>query len=195
MTTTSLLTFAALALVALFAPRLLRKIRSPAQKRVPLRGGVLVMRTPRRYAIALGVSAAVPAAVLVAMAIRLFTGGSAGPVNLVVITVAALAALAVTAFLFAGAFRTGFVADEFGVTRVGVLGRRWIRWGEIAKVNYNPANQWFFVTAGDGSHFWVPVDTHGIADFATMALMRLPPASLAEDPNVREALEKLAAAK
>lgn len=193
MTTSSILTLAALALIVLVAPRLLRKIRTPAQKRVRVRGGVLVMRAPRRYAIALAISAFVPAAVLIAMAIRLYGSGRAGAGNLATITVAAVAALAVVAFVLAGAFRNAFVVDEFGVARVGVLRQRRVRWGEVARVKYNPNNQWFFVTSESGARFWIPVDTHGIADFATIALQRLPPGSLAGDPMVREALEELAA--
>jgi PH (Pleckstrin Homology) domain-containing protein len=195
MTTTSILTLAALALVVLLGPRLIRRIRTPAQKHVPMRGGVLVMRSPRRYAIALGVSALIPAAVLAAMAVRLFAGGRAGAVELATITGAAVVALAVVALQFAAAFRQGFVVDEFGLSRVGVLGRRRLRWGEVAKFAYNPMNQWFFVTAVDGAHLWIPVDTHGIADFATIALVRLPPGSLQADPLAREALEELAASE
>jgi hypothetical protein len=151
------------------------------------------MRAPSRYGIALGISALIPASVLGAMAVRLVLGGRTGVVGLLEIGLATLAALAVAVHQFVAAFRQGFVVDEFGMTRVGVLTRRRVRWGEIAKFTYNPLNQWFFVTLADGSHLWVPVETHGIADFAGIALLRLPPAALEADTLAREALEELAA--
>lgn len=193
MTTLSILTLAALALVVLVGPRLLRKVRSPAKKHVPMRGGILVMRAPRRYGIALGLCAIIPAGILGAMTVRLYTGGRASAVDLAIAAVATLVALAFVAYQLVGAFRGGFVVDEFGLSRVGVVGRKRLRWGEIAAVKYNPASQWFFVTGADRSHLWIPVDTHGIADFATIALVRLPPASLRADDLAREALEELAA--
>lgn len=193
MNVASLLTLAALAAVVVLGPRLLRRVRAPARRRVGLHDGVLRMRAPRRYAIALGICALVPAGVLGAMALRLGSGGRAGARDLVEIAAATAVALAVAAWLFAGAFRNGFVADAFGLTRVGVLRSRRVRWGDVASVKYNPASQWFFVTGADGSHLWIPVDTHGIADFAALALDRLPAAALRADDLARDALEELAA--
>ncbi|HET8538675.1 MAG TPA: PH domain-containing protein [Anaeromyxobacter sp.] len=185
----------ALLLVVLLGPQLVRRFRVPARRRVPVRGGVLVMHAPARYGIALGISALIPAAVLGAIAVRLFLGGREGTFGLVEIVLATLAALGVAVHQFVSAFRRGFVVDEFGLTSVAVLGKRRIRWGEITKFAYNPVNQWFFLTVADGSHMWVPVETHGIADFAGIALLRLPPAALKADDLAREALEELAAAQ
>jgi hypothetical protein len=182
-----------LALIVVLGPRLMRRFRGPTRPRVPVRGGVVVMRAPARYGIALGISALIPAGVLGAMAIRLVMAGKTSAGGIAAIVVATLAALAVAVHQFVAAFRQGFVVDEFGFTRVGVLTRRRLRWNEIAKVVYNPLNQWFFITATDGSRLWVPVETHGIADFAGIALLRLPPAALKADELAREALEELAA--
>jgi len=193
MTTSSILTLCVLALVLLLGPQLLRKVRVPARKHVPLHGGVLRMRAPRRYGIALAICALVPAGVLLGMAIRLWRDGRAGPLEIAAVCVPALAAIAVAAHQLAAAFRQGFLVDEFGFARVGVLRRQRLRWGDVAAVKYNHVNQWFFVTAADGSHLWIPVDTHGIADFAAIALVRLPPAALRADDLAREALEELAA--
>jgi hypothetical protein len=184
---------AAIAVIVLVGPRLVRRFKAPARPRVQVRGGVVVMRAPRRYGIALGLSALVPAGILAAMTYRLVSGGRESAVGIVGIVLATLAALAVALHQFVAAFRQGFVADEFGLTRVGVLTRRRLRWGEIAKVVYNPMNRWFFVTAADGARLWVPVETHGIADFAALALLRLPPEALRADELAREALEELAA--
>jgi hypothetical protein len=185
----------ALGFLVLVVPRLVRRFKVPARRRVPVRGGILRMRSPARYGIALGISALVPAGVLGGMAVRLFLGGRTGPLGLLEIGVATLAPLAVALHQFVAAFRQGFVVDEFGITRVGVLTKRRVRWGDVAKFVYNPMNRWFFVTVADGSHLWVPVETHGIADFAGIALLRLPAKALREDPLAREALEELAASE
>lgn len=197
MTLTSVLAIVALGLLVLLAPRLLRRARPPARAHVPLHGGVLVMRVPRRYGILLGVSALVPAAVLAGIAVRALSsdGERAGRVGVVMTVLATVVALAVAAHQFAAAFRSRFVVDEFGLSRVGVLTERRIRWGEVARVVFNPVNRWFFFTTAGGAHLWVPVDTHGIGDFAAVALARLPPAALDADANARDALEDLAAAE
>lgn len=197
MTVTSILLVVALGLVFLVAPRFFRRSRRPAHPHVPLQDGVLVMRTPRRFGILLAVSALVPAAVLGGIAVRAMAGGSerASPAGMAATALATLAAVAFAAHQFVAAFRTRFVVDEFGVSRIGVLTRRRVRWGEVARVVFNPMNRWFFITTAGGAHLWVPVDTHGIGDFAAVALVRLPPAALTADENARDALEDLAAAE
>lgn len=190
---TSILALLALGLVLLAGTRLFRRVRTPARAHVPLRGGVLVMRVPRRQAILLGVCALFPAGVLAAIAARALTSGSGGSPGLVATIAAALAALAVAVHQFVAAFRSRFVVDEFGLSREGVLSRRRVRWGEVAKVAYNPVNRWFFITTASGAHLWIPVDTDGIADFAAVALSRLPASSLATDAHARDVLEELAA--
>ncbi|HET7824801.1 MAG TPA: PH domain-containing protein [Anaeromyxobacter sp.] len=196
MSVASVLAVVALALLFLVVPRVFRRQRRPARAHVTLQDGVLVMRTPRRYAILLGASALVPAALLGAIAWRAATGGAqdASRWGVAATIVAALAAVGVAAHQIAAAFRSGFVVDEFGVSRIGVLRRRRVRWGEVARVAFNPVNRWFFITTAGGAHLWVPVDTHGIGDFAAVALVRLPPAALAADEDARDALEELATA-
>jgi Bacterial PH domain len=189
---TSILALLALALVLFLGTRLFRRVRTPARAHVPLRGGVLVMRIPRRQGIILGVCALFPAGVLAAIASRALTSGSGGGLGLVATIVATLAALAVAAHQFVAAFRSRFVVDEFGLARQGVLSHRRVRWGEVAKVAYNPLNRWFFITTADGTHLWIPVDTDGIGDFAAVALTRLPASSLATDAHARDVLEELA---
>lgn len=190
---TSILALVALGLILLVGTVLLRRVRTPARPHVPLAGGVLVMRAPRRHGILLGVCALFPTAVLAAIAARAVTSGSGGGLGLVATVAAALAALAVAAHQFAAAFRSRFVVDEFGLSHEGVLSRRRVRWGEVAKVAYNPVNRWFFITTASGAHLWIPVDTDGIGDFAAVALSRLPPSSLATDAHARDVLEELSA--
>lgn len=196
MLVTSILAVLGLGLLVVVVPRLLRRARPRARAHVPRVGGVLVMRMPRRYGIMLGVSALFPAALLGGIALRALTGPreGTGVLSVAATVLATLAALAVAVHQFTAAFRGRFVVDEFGLSRIGVLTRRRMRWGEVASVVFNPVNRWFFLTAADGTHLWVPVDTHGIGDFAAVALARLPHAALTADENARDALEDLAAA-
>lgn len=194
MTTSTFFAIAVLGLVVLVGPRLLRR-RVVARRHVPVRGGVLVMRSPRRYGIALGVSALIPAAILAAMTLRLADDGRTSAGGLAAAGLATLACVAVAVHQLVAAFRQGFVVDESGIARVGAFWTRRLRWADVAEVTYNPMNRWFFVTAANGSHFWIPVETHGIADFAGIALLRLPPQSLRADELAREALDELAASE
>lgn len=89
-------------------------------------------------------------------------------------------------------FRERIRVDRSGIDWVGVLGRRRVQWGDIARFAYNPGHHWFFVTLADGTHLWILDDLVGIGDFAEMALAWLPPASLFGDPFAREVLEELA---
>jgi Bacterial PH domain len=197
MTTASIAVVVAFGLLFLVAPRFFRRRRRSGRPHVPLEGGVLVLRTPRRYGVLLGVSALIPAALLAGIAVRAVSGGGEGAsrAGVAATIVAALAAAAVALHQFVAAFKSRFVVDEFGVSRIGVLRARRVRWGEVARVVFNPVNRWFFITTAGGVHLWVPVDTHGIGDFAAVALTRLPPAALTADENARDALEDLAAAE
>jgi hypothetical protein len=190
---TSLLTIAALGIVLLLGSLLFRRLRTQGRPHVPLSGGVLVLRVPKRHGILLGVCALFPAAVLAAIATRALASRSAGRLGAALTVLAAGAALAVAAHQFASAFKSRFVVDEFGLSRVGVLTRRRIRWGEVARVAFNPVNRWFFFTTASGSHLWIPVDANGIGDFAVLALARLPRSALSDDALARDALQDLAA--
>lgn len=190
---TSLLALAALGVVLLLGRRLLGRRGPPARAHVGRTDGKIVMRQPRRYGIALGISALFPAAVLGAIAVRALAAKDTTALDAAVVLLATLAALAVAAHQLAAAFRGRFVVDELGLTRVGVLRRRTIRWADVSRVVFNPMNRWFFVTAAGGARLWVPVDLHGIGDFAGVALARLPPAALTADELAREALQELAA--
>lgn len=166
-------------------------MRPPTKSRLPRRGGVLVMREPRWLGISLAVCALGPTAVLAGISLRLYGSGRTGTPGLVIAGLATLAAFGVSLHQLVGAFLKRFVVDEFGLERVGVFTRRRLRWGEVAGVAYNPVNRWFFITLADGSHLWVPVDTHGIGDFAEIALSRISSSALAHDPLARDALRDL----
>jgi PH (Pleckstrin Homology) domain-containing protein len=189
---TSLVTLLALGAVLFLGTLLVRRVRTPGRAHVPLRGGVLVMRLPKRHGILLGVCALFPAAVLAAIATRAIDSPSGGRLGAAASVLAAMAALAVAVHQFVAAFRSRFLVDEFGLSRIGVLTRRRIRWGEVARVAFNPVNRWFFLTTADGTHLWIPIDANGIGDFAVLALARLPPSTLSADALARDALRDLA---
>jgi hypothetical protein len=186
------------ALVALFLVMaggrwlMLRRRPERSHVHVPVTSGVLVMRPQRRIGIMLGIGALLPAVVLAAFAARAFVDSRVGSAGLVASAMIALAALAVSAHQFATAFRTRVVVRDTGIERVGVFTRRSVGWGAIARVGYNAQQRWFFLTLSDGSHLWISEGLLGIGDFATIALRRLPEASLRADPVGREALEDVA---
>lgn len=192
---TSVITLVALGLVLLVGGRLLRRRGPPARAHVPRTDGLIVLRAPKRYGILLGVGLLFPAGLLGGMAVRALSAGSASRWDAAVIVAATVAALAAAALQFVAAFRNRFTVDDLGLSRVGVLTRRRIAWADVSRVVFNPMNRWFFITGADGVRVWVPVDLHGIGDFATVALARLPAAALAADALAREALEELAAAE
>lgn len=185
------------ALVALFLVMaggrwLLRRRPAPAQVHVPVTSGALVMRPQRRIGIMLGIGALLPALVLAAFEARAWGAGRAGTAGLVFGAVVTLGLLAGSAHQFASAFRARVVVHDTGIERVGVLKRRSVGWGAIARVGYNARQRWFFLTLSDGSHLWISEDLRGIGEFAAIALRRLPEAALRADPVGREALEDVA---
>jgi hypothetical protein len=189
-----LIAFAVLVVLMLGGQRLIRRRSSgvdPAH--VPLSGGRLVLRTPRRNAVMLGVTALIPAGLLGSVTARAWGLGQTGPAGLLAGLVATLLVLSVAVYAFASAFRAHLVVHDSGIERVGVFRRRLVGWESMAKIAFNPANHWFVVTIAGGSHLWLPADLAGMGDFAILALRRLPPPVLqAADPVVREVFEELA---
>jgi len=173
--------------------RILWQRRPAPRLRVPVSGGILVLRPPRRNGVMLGITALIPAGVFGALASRAWLTGRTGPAGLVAVSAVTLAAFALSAYEFASAFRQRILVHVAGLERVGVLRRRRLRWGEIASVAYNPLHSWFFVKASDGTRFWLSEDLSGIGDFAEIALRRLPSSAFQGDPQAREVLEDLAA--
>jgi hypothetical protein len=190
----SFIAVAVLAVVMLVGHSLLRRSRrSVVPAHVPRTAGPLVLRTPPRNAIMFGITALIPTALVGALTYRWWALGRAGLVGLVVGLLASLLFLALAAYQFAYAARARLVVHDTGIERIGVSRRRLVGWGSIAKVAFNPAQHWFFVTASDGSHLWLPADIAGMPEFAQIAVRRLPPAVLQADPVVREVLDELAA--
>jgi hypothetical protein len=142
-----------------------------------------------------GVTALIPAALFGAVTFRSWDLGRAGPLGLLLGVVATGVPLAFAAHQFASAFRSRLVVHDTGIERIGVSRRRLVGWGSVAKIAFNPAQNWFFLTASDGSRLWLPADLTGMPEFAQIAVRRLPPAVLDAHPLVREVLDELAAAE
>ncbi len=157
--------------------------------------GPLVIRPPRRNAILFGITALIPAAILGSLTFRVWAHGRTGPAGVLAGVVATALVLAFAGYQFASGWRARLVVHDTGIERIGVSRRRLIGWGSIAKIAFNPAQHWFFLTLSDGSHLWLPADVTGMPEFAELALRRLPPAVLQADPVVREVLDELASVR
>src|SRR5512133_230525 len=181
----SLIAIAVLALLMLAGHALFRRSgqRVPPAHAPPT-AGPLVLRPPRRTAIMSGISALLPAALIGALTLRVWALGRTGPAGLSGGLVATLLVVAFAAYQFAYAARARVVVHDTGLERVGVSRRRLVGWTSIAKISFNPAQHWFFLTVSDGSHLWLPADVAGMPEFARIALLRLPPAVLRADPVV-----------
>jgi len=142
----------------------------------------------------LGITALFPTALLGTLTFRSWALGRTGSAGLLLGIVATVLVLAFAAYQFASALRSRLVVHDTGIERIGVSRRRLVGWGSIAKIAFNPAQHWFFLTVSDGSHLWLPADVMGMPEFAQIALRRLPPAVLQADPVVREVLDELAGA-
>jgi len=190
-----LIAVAVLAVLMLVGHSVLRRSRrNVVPGHVPWTGGLLTIRPPRKNAVMFGISAMIPAALLGFLTFRSWDLGRTGPAGFLVGIVATVVVLAFAAYQFASALRARLVVHDTGIERIGVSRRRLVGWGSIAKIAFNPAQHWFFVTVSDGSHLWLPADVTGMPEFAQIALRRLPPAVLQADPVVREVLDELAGA-
>jgi hypothetical protein len=167
-----------------------RRRGGSAPLHVPGVDGTFTLVPPRRLAFMLGATALLPAAVL---GLVTFQARRAGGVGAVAGMVATLVVLGVSAYLFASGARSRLVVRDTGIERIGVFRRQLIGWKSIAKISFNPAEHWFFITMSNGSRLWLPVEIAGIGSFASVALRRLPAAVLdADGPVVRDVLEQLA---
>ena len=183
---------AVLAVVMLGGSFLLRRGRRVAPGHLPSTAGPLVIRPPRRNAVLFGITALIPAALLAAFTFSAWALGRTGAPGILAAAGSTGVVLAFAVYQFAYAWRARVVVHDTGIERIGVTRRRVIGWGSIAKMAFNPAQHWFFVTLSDGSHLWLPADVAGMPEFAQLAVRRLPPAVLQADPVVREVLDELA---
>jgi hypothetical protein len=186
---------AALAVIMLGGNVLLRWGRrevSPGE--APVTDGPLVIRPPRRNAIMFGITALIPAVLLGSVTLTWWRLGHMGAAGVAVGVASSALIAAFAVYQFAYAARARMIVHDTGIERIGVFRRRLVGWGTIAKIDFNPAHHWFFLTLADRSHLWLPADVGGMPEFATIARRRLPAAVLEADPLVREVLDELAGA-
>lgn len=172
-----------------------RSILTPgggARAHVAMRDGVAVMRPPRGRNVMLAGLALAPTLVLVGVVTKIGWRNRDDQFGLALAY--GLLALGgwVVLWLLAAEFRQCLKVDARSIERVFAITRLRVRWSEVERIRWNPSSRWFFIVAA-GAWLWVPIDFDGIADFAQLALVSLPPGVLQADPEARPILEELAA--
>lgn len=192
--TEAVIAFVALAVLMLGGQYFLRRRhRRFTPLHVEPSDGAFILRPPLRNAIMLGITALIPGAVFGLVTVRTWQLGRTSTLGFAAGIIVTLVTVGVAVYFFASGFKKCLVVRDTGIERVGMFSRRVLGWTSIAKIGFNPLQHWFFVTAADGSHLWLPADLAGMGDFAVVALRRIPPTVLqSADPMVREVLDELA---
>jgi len=184
--------FGMVVLVMLAIPVLLAWISSRRRLHVARRDGAVVLRMPRGYHAILASIAVLPCAAFVGVAmVARWAPGSAWNGWVLGGFMGGLG-LAAGGYLLALEARGRIRLDDRSIEKVGAFTRRKAAWEEVAKLTFNPVSNWFFLTLRGGTRLYVVEGLDGIADFAALALQRLPPAVLAASPDAAEALRELA---
>lgn len=185
--------FALIVVIMITIPVVLAWSQSRRRPRVDAAGGTAVLRMPRGHWATMAVIAALP---FIAISVAAFVvewqpeaAGSGRVLGLVM----ALCAAAAAGWLLALEVRGCIRLDEAGIERVGPLRRRRVAWADVARVTFNPSNNWFFLTGPGGRTVYFGEGLDGIVTFAEYALRRLPPKVLEASPEAEEALQELAA--
>ena len=181
-------------LVALMVaiPILLSWSNSRQRRRVGRTAGALVLRMPRGHHAILAVIAILPFAALAAMAIAANWAPGHALGRWVLGGIMGFVGLASGGYLFALEARAQIRVDDFSIEKHGAFTRKRAPWHDVAKLNYNPTNKWFFLTLASGGRVYVAEGMNGIEDFAELALQRLPSTVLAASPEAAEALKDIA---
>jgi hypothetical protein len=174
-------------------PVLLAWSGSRRRLRVPRQGGVAELRMPRGHWAILASIAFLPFAAISGMALLVDWPAGAESNRWILGGVMGLAGLLGGGYLLALEVRGCLRLDEHGVEKVGALRRRRLAWSEVARLSFNPVNNWFFLTGLDDRTVYFAEGLDGIADFAEVALARLPRTVLQASPDATEALQELAA--
>ncbi len=185
--------FAGVVVVMLAIPVLLSWSNSRRRLHVERIGSAVVLRMPRGHHAILAAIAILPFACIAGLAFATAWAPGSESNRWVLGGVMAAAGLLLGGYLLALEARGQVRVDDFTIEKVGALRRRRSSWNEVAKVTYNPVNNWFFLTLAGGGRVYVVEGMDGIADFAEIALRRLPGPVLAASPDAAEALRDLAA--
>jgi hypothetical protein len=184
--------FTALVAIMIAVPVLLAWIGGRRRLRVGRQGGVVTLRMPRGHYAVLASLAVLPFAAFTAIVLGVAWAPESGSSRYLLAAFTGLAGAAAGGYLLALETRGCLRVDDAGFEKVGAVRRRRSAWGDVAKITFNPVNAWFFLTLKSGERVYVVEGLHGIADFAELALQRLPPAVLAACPDAAEALRQVA---
>ncbi len=172
-------------------PMLLARIASRRRPRLGRTGGSVTLRMPRGHWAVLGTLAAVPCAAFSALAFVAEWRPGAEANGWVLGSLMGLLGLLGAGTLYLFEARGRLVLDDAGLTRIGPLRQVRAAWADVRKLTFNPVNNWFFLTLASGHRVYVTEGLEGIADFAELALARLPPAVLAASPEAEAELRDL----
>jgi hypothetical protein len=184
--------FAALALIMVAIPILLAWSGSRRRARVGLTDGAAVIRMPRGHYAVLGVLALLPGAAIAGLAIAVEWAPGNEANRWILAAFGALGGIAGGGYLFALEAHGRLVIGPETIEKIGAFRRFTFRWTDVDKLTFNPVNNWFFMTLGDGRRIYVTEAVDGIGDFAALALSHLPKAVLEAAPEAVEALEDAA---
>lgn len=172
-------------------PILLAWSQSRRRLRVEPSGGAAVLRMPRGHWALLSTIAILPFATISITAFLVAWRPDAEGSGVILGVVMALAGLLSGGYLLALELRGRILLDDVRIEKIGAVGRRQVAWTEVAKITFNPVNNWFFLTGPGGKTVYFGEGLDGIATFAEYALRRLPPKVLEASPQAEEALQEL----
>ena len=160
--------------------------------RVGRTNGVLVLRMPRGHHAILAILALLPAVAISGLAFATTWAPGAESSGWILGGFFGLAGAIGGGYLLALEARGCLRLDDAAIVKVGAVGQARYAWADVTKVTFNPRHNWFFLTVAGGKLVYVVEGLNGIADFATLALERLPPAVLDANPDAAEALREVA---
>jgi len=184
--------FIAIAVVMVAIPVLLAWSGTRRRVRVERVNGVAELRMPRGHWSILGVLAFLPGAAITGLAVAVDWAPGAETGKWVMATFFAVAALAASGYLFGLEARGRLRFGEALIEKQGVFKRITARWSDVARITFNPMNNWFFLTLASGQRIYVTEGSDGLGDFGELALKHLPRAVLEASPEAVEALEDAA---
>lgn len=173
-------------------PVLLAWSQSRRRLRVAPTGGAAVLRMPRGHWALMATIAVLPFAIISIAAFVVTWQPGAEANGLILGAVMGLAGLVAGGYLLGLELRGCIRLDDVRIEKIGPMGRRQLSWGEVARITFNPVNNWFFLTGPGGKTVYFGEGLDGIATFAEYALRRLPPKVLEASPEAEEALQELA---
>ncbi len=185
--------FAAVLVVMIAIPVLLSWSNSRRRLHVPRSGSSLVLRMPRGHHAILASIAILPFGLIAGLAFSASWAPGSESNRWVLGGLMAAAGALLGGYLLVLEARGAIRVDDFSIEKVGAVRRKRSSWQDVAKLTYNPVNSWFFLTLATGARLYVVEGMDGIADFAEIALRRLPERVLAASPDAVEALRDLAA--